>query len=114
MASRNIEPSSKPRSLRAFLACRNRNAFFGVRCYNPSPRFLPNSHSMPPPLTLDAANKLADAIFENGLPRHQPKAKSIFHHGKPAASERGNSGKTAADIFARFVRVNVSPRSVAS
>ena len=53
-------------------------------------------------VSLNAAHKLADAVFENGLPRHKPETQSIFDHGKASAGKRGNTGETATDIFAGF------------
>src|SRR6516162_4734094 len=53
-------------------------------------------------VSLNAAHKLADAVFENGLPRHKPETQSIFDHGKASAGKRGNTGEAATDIFARF------------
>ena len=53
-------------------------------------------------VSLNAAHKLADAVFENGLPRHKPETQSIFDHGKASAGKRGNTGEAATDIFASF------------
>ena len=53
-------------------------------------------------VSLNAAHKLADAVFENGLPGHKPETQSILEHGKASAGKRGNTGEAATDIFARF------------
>src|SRR5262249_24520921 len=54
------------------------------------------------PVSLNAAHKLADAAFENGLPAHKPETQSIFDHGKASTGKRGNTGKPSAHVFARF------------
>jgi len=38
-------------------------------------------------VTLDAGDVLADAILQEGLPRHEPEAESILDHGETFADE---------------------------
>src|SRR3954462_4889325 len=47
-----------------------------------------------------AGDMLADALVENGLPRHQLEADAVIDHGEATAGELGGSNKRAADIFA--------------
>ena len=53
-------------------------------------------------LALNAGNELTDALFENRLPRYQPKTEPVLDHGEASACKRGSASEAAADIFARF------------
>src|SRR5450631_3148467 len=47
-----------------------------------------------------AGDVLADALVENGLPRHELEADAVIDHGEAVARELGRADKRAADIFA--------------
>jgi hypothetical protein len=95
------------RRARAFTGWRRSGpmAMSGSRCWG---------HSQPqPPLPAEtpfdaassahcAADVLADALVEHGLPRHQLETNAVIDHGEAAALKLGGADKGAADIFARL------------
>ena len=68
--------------------------------YKLSPLFLPKVHSMPPSSRMKAADVLADALLEEGLPGHELKAEPVVDHGEASADEAGDAGEAATDILA--------------
>ena len=51
-------------------------------------------------IALQAADVLADALFEEGLPGNELKAESVLDRGDASADEAGDASETATDIIA--------------
>jgi hypothetical protein len=51
-------------------------------------------------VTLEAADVLADALFEEGLPRHELETEPALDHCEASADEAGDASEAPTDILA--------------